>query len=184
MGVDVADAVPIPSIQMSPEHSNLSAEVCNINCSIQDDWVWARCDRESCNTSQSSVRRVNISISVESTSVVCRANNDVSTNSVEKRLDLECKCNRTCPTCLFVGVLRPLVASLWNINYLKKKFVTILIIHCVKIFLRVFPGFTNQKYNNRISDVPLEIIITAVILVAVCIIGVIPVRTFYHRRVR
>lgn len=114
--VGVADAVPIPSIQMSAEHSNLSAEVCNINCSIQDDWVWALCDRESCRTSQNSLRRVNISISVENTSVVCRAENDVSTNSAKKRMDLECKCHGTISTCRFVGVLRPLVAALQNFN--------------------------------------------------------------------
>lgn len=179
--VGVADAVPIPSIQMSAEHSNLSAEVCNVNCSIQDDWVVALCDGESCRTSQSSLRRVNISISADNSSVVCRANNDVSTNSVTKRIDRECKWNRTISTCRS-GVLRPLVAALQNRSF----FVVILKIHCVKMFLLVFPGFTSQKYNNGMAEVSLNTVTTIITVALVCVlIGVIrPVWTFYRRRVR
>nr|XP_033465024.1 uncharacterized protein si:ch1073-220m6.1 [Epinephelus lanceolatus] len=88
----VEETVPTPVIKMSGQHSNLSAGFCNItvNCSIQDDWVWSVCDGDSCTTSQRSLRKVNITISTDTRSIVCRGNNHVSTSNVSESIEARC----------------------------------------------------------------------------------------------
>ncbi|XP_026208663.1 T-lymphocyte surface antigen Ly-9-like [Anabas testudineus] len=81
--VIVQEMVPRPVIVTSVLHSNQSVGVCNIsvNCSIQDDWLWSFCNDDSCRTTQKSLSKVNITISIENRTVVCSGNNHVSTNN-------------------------------------------------------------------------------------------------------
>ncbi|XP_044197305.1 uncharacterized protein LOC122973665 [Thunnus albacares] len=90
--VIVQDAVPRPVIRMSVLHSNLSARLCTItvNCSIQEDWLWSVCNEDGCRTSQRSLSRVNISISIDNRTVVCSGNNHVSTNNVSESVEATC----------------------------------------------------------------------------------------------
>lgn len=53
------------------------------------------------------------------------------------------------------------------------------------MFLRVFPGFTNQKYNNGMAEVPLNGIIPVVTVAVVCgFIGGVIRLVWTRRRVR
>ncbi|XP_029381641.1 T-lymphocyte surface antigen Ly-9 isoform X2 [Echeneis naucrates] len=90
--VIVQENVPKPVIKMSVQHSNLSVGTCNItvNCSIQDDWVWSVCVKDSCTTSQKSLSKVNISISTNYRTVFCSGNNYVSTNNVSESIATMC----------------------------------------------------------------------------------------------
>ncbi|KAK9524904.1 hypothetical protein VZT92_017267 [Zoarces viviparus] len=76
-------------MRVSGLHSNLSAALCNItvNCSIRDEWVWSFCDGEGCRTSQRSLRKVNITIFTDNTSIVCSGNNHVSTSKVYESIE-------------------------------------------------------------------------------------------------
>ncbi|XP_071774177.2 uncharacterized protein LOC139926360 [Centroberyx gerrardi] len=82
----VQEAVPRPVIRMAVLHSNQSDGSCNltVNCSIQDDWAWSVCDETRCRTSQRSLRAVNITISTDNRTIVCKANNHVSTSNVSE----------------------------------------------------------------------------------------------------
>ncbi|KAM6894243.1 uncharacterized protein PEZ65_021935 [Lycodopsis pacificus] len=92
LGPVVAETVPRPVMRMSGLHSNLSAGLCNItvNCSIRDEWVWSFCDGEGCRTSQRSLRKVNITIFTDNTSIVCSGNNHVSTSKVSESTEAMC----------------------------------------------------------------------------------------------
>ncbi|KAK9524902.1 hypothetical protein VZT92_017265 [Zoarces viviparus] len=90
--VIVEETVPRPVMRVSGLHSNLSAALCNItvNCSIRDEWVWSFCDGEGCRTSQRSLRKVNITIFTDNTSIVCSGNNHVSTSKVYESIEATC----------------------------------------------------------------------------------------------
>ncbi|XP_051285388.1 uncharacterized protein LOC127379618 [Dicentrarchus labrax] len=88
----VEETVPRPVIKMSVMHSNLSAGFCKItvNCSVQNDWMLSVCDADSCRPSQTSFKKVNITMSPFNRSVVCRGNNHVSTSSVYESIETTC----------------------------------------------------------------------------------------------
>ncbi|CAN9509326.1 unnamed protein product [Ophioblennius macclurei] len=85
--VTVQGMVPRPV--MAVHASNVSAGPCRVtvNCSVQDDWVATRCDAHDCRTLEASIRTFNISVWVESSTAVCRANNHVSTNKASVDMD-------------------------------------------------------------------------------------------------
>uniref|UniRef100_UPI0037E879E6 T-lymphocyte surface antigen Ly-9-like n=1 Tax=Semicossyphus pulcher TaxID=241346 RepID=UPI0037E879E6 len=86
------EAVPSPVIKMSAVGPNPFAGFCNVsvNCSVLCDWVLALCDEDSCRTVQRSFSTVNITISVDNTSVVCIGNNHVSTGNVSESMAATC----------------------------------------------------------------------------------------------
>nr|XP_019966930.1 PREDICTED: uncharacterized protein LOC109645736 [Paralichthys olivaceus] len=91
--VIVQDSVPRPVIQMSVLLSNLSAGLCSIavNCSVQDEWVWAVCGEDRCRVSQSLNQKVNIAImAADNWTVVCSGNNQVSANNVSANMSTTC----------------------------------------------------------------------------------------------
>ncbi|XP_028285112.1 uncharacterized protein LOC114450888 [Parambassis ranga] len=88
--VIVEEKVPEPVIRMSGLQFNLSAGLCNftVNCSVQHEWLSSVCEADGCRTSQRSFSKVNITISTNNRSVVCRGNNHVSTNNVTGNIDV------------------------------------------------------------------------------------------------
>ncbi|XP_071371554.1 signaling lymphocytic activation molecule-like [Centroberyx affinis] len=82
----VQEAVPRPVIRMAVLNSNQSDGSCNltVNCSTQDGWAWSVCDEARCRTSQRSLGAVNITISTDNRTIVCKANNHVSTSNVSE----------------------------------------------------------------------------------------------------
>ncbi|KAM3590192.1 uncharacterized protein V6R79_005613 [Siganus canaliculatus] len=79
----VQEAVSKPVLELFVPSLNDSAGVCNVsvNCSIGDEWSASVCSTDSCRTTSSSFRKVNISISVANRSVVCNGTNQVSSNT-------------------------------------------------------------------------------------------------------
>ncbi|XP_059211544.1 uncharacterized protein LOC131990162 [Centropristis striata] len=112
----VEETVPRPIIRMSGLHSNLSAELCNgtVNCSIQDDWMFSVCDKDGCRTSQRSLRRLNITITIGNKSIICRGNNYVSTNKVSESTEATClgKRNPEQPTAIIIVIVVAVCVSL------------------------------------------------------------------------
>ncbi|XP_028285113.1 uncharacterized protein LOC114450889 [Parambassis ranga] len=88
--VIVEEKVPEPVIRMSGLPFNLSAGLCNftVNCSVQHEWLSSVCEADGCRTSQRSFSKVNITISTNNRSVVCRGNNHVSANNVTGNIDV------------------------------------------------------------------------------------------------
>lgn len=89
----VQDVVPTPVITVTPDNNfNLSSGPCNftVNCSIQNDWLWSICDKESCRILQKSFKKFNISIFTKSTTVVCSGKNYVSMNNITKSFSTIC----------------------------------------------------------------------------------------------
>ncbi|XP_076581612.1 T-lymphocyte surface antigen Ly-9-like [Chaetodon auriga] len=88
----IQEPLPTPLIWTSERYSNRSAGICNItvNCSIQGWLLRSVCDEDSCTPSQRSFSEVNITISAVSASIVCSANNHVSSSNASESLEAIC----------------------------------------------------------------------------------------------
>ncbi|XP_029381639.1 uncharacterized protein LOC115058455 isoform X1 [Echeneis naucrates] len=170
--VIVQENVPKPVIKMSVQHSNLSVGTCNItvNCSIQDDWVWSVCVKDSCTTSQKSLSKVNISISTNYRTVFCSGNNYVSTNNVSESIATMCKY-----TILFLNTNITYTVLLYRYKLvLVDFFYYILTRHYLLIVCCFFPGFSksiaenDKEAENKTSQSPFVVIIVFVVSLCLC----------------
>ncbi|CAF97033.1 unnamed protein product [Tetraodon nigroviridis] len=84
----VEEAVPRPVIQVSALRSNLSAEPCTItvNCSVWESWVSSVCNESVCQTSDRSLKTVNITVLAGNRSVICIGRNYVSTSNISEAI--------------------------------------------------------------------------------------------------